>query len=324
MDILIVDDQRTTGLALTWILAKLGHTPRLVSSGEEALELIERGDWRVVITDWIMPGMDGLELCRRIRARGGRPYIYIIVLTGLTGRDRRLEALEAGPDDFLTKPVDPDELALRLAIGRRILDVQAELEEKNALLSEMACTDPLTGLANRRGLRAALDRLLGRPGQSAPLSILALDVDHFKSYNDEFGHFEGDEVLRRVAGILRSSVRGQDDLVARTGGEEFMVVLPGADAEASVHVAEALRRAIATYPWSSRPITVSVGAASSGRSSETPDVSSLMTDADRALYHSKRTGRDRVTHSAQLMPEEPPEAQLRWLPSQEPCAVLAR
>jgi two-component system cell cycle response regulator len=295
MDILIVDDQRTTGLALAWTLARQCHIPRLVTSGDEAWDLIERGDWRMVITDWVMPGMDGLELCRRIRARHGQPYIYTIVLTGMTGRENRLEALKAGPDDFLTKPVDADELAVRIAIARRILGVQSELEEKNALLSEMASTDPLTGLANRRGLRTAMEALTSPAGREAPLSVLAIDVDLFKSYNDVFGHSAGDEVLRRVAATLRSSVRG-DDLVARTGGEEFLVVLPEAGADAAVRVAESLRLALASHPWMDRSITVSIGVATAHSTWEPPAVPDLVKAADRALYHSKRTGRDRVTH----------------------------
>jgi diguanylate cyclase (GGDEF)-like protein len=314
MDILIVDDQRTTGLASAWSLARLGHKPRLVTSGEEAWGLIERGNWRMVITDWVMPGIDGLELCRRIRSRPDRPYIYTIVLTGRTAREDRLEALKSGPDDFLTKPVDADELALRIAIARRILDVQSELEQKNALLGELASTDPLTGLANRRGLRTSMEDLSCRLGTEAPLSVLAIDVDHFKAYNDDFGHSAGDAILRRVAAVLLA-LAPNDSQVARTGGEEFVVLLPGAGVEAAGEVAESLRLAIASSPWTPRAVTVSVGVATAQPTWSATDLSGLMDHADRALYHSKRTGRDRVTHLFELGDAGPREARSRRGPS---------
>src|SRR5690242_18742036 len=152
MNVLIVEDQQSSGLALSSTLTRLGHQPRLITSGAAAWDLIDREDWRLIITDWIMPDVDGLELCRRIRARRGRPYNYVIMLTSRTDALDRLEGLKAGADDFLTKPVSEAELALRLVIAQRILNVQAELEEKNARLEAMASTDPLTGLANRRRL----------------------------------------------------------------------------------------------------------------------------------------------------------------------------
>jgi diguanylate cyclase (GGDEF)-like protein len=316
MDILIVDDQRTTGLALAWTLARLGHEPRLATSGEEAWDLIKQGVWRMVITDWVMPGIDGLELCRRIRSRRSEPYIYTIVLTGRTAREDRLEALKSGPDDFLTKPVDPDELALRIAIARRILDVQAELEQKNVLLGELASTDPLTGLANRRGLRSAIEGLACRVGAEGPLSVLAIDVDHFKAYNDAFGHAAGDATLRRVAAILLA-LAPNDALVARTGGEEFVVLLPEVNPDAAVDIAESLRVGIASSPWTPRAITISVGIATAHPTWDAPDLLGLMQDADRALYHSKRTGRDRVTHLYDLGDRGSPGAWFEHGPSHD-------
>jgi diguanylate cyclase (GGDEF)-like protein len=276
----------------------------------------------MVITDWVMPGMDGLELCRRIRSRRGRPYVYTIVLTGRTAREDRLEALKSGPDEFLTKPVDSDELALRVAIARRILDVQAELEEKNALLGELASTDPLTGLSNRRGLRSAIEALGSRLGAQVPLSVLAIDVDHFKAYNDAFGHAAGDATLRRVAAILLA-LAPNDALVARTGGEEFLVLLPEAGADAAVEVAESLRLGLASSPWTPRAITISVGVATTQPSWDPPDLSGLMEDADRALYYSKRTGRDRVTHLYELGDGGSPGAWFERGSSHDDCPALS-
>jgi two-component system chemotaxis response regulator CheY len=299
MDILVVDDQMTLGLALSLTLSQLGHQPRLVSSGHAAWDLIEREDWRLVITDWIMPEMDGLELCRRIRARQNKPYNYVIMLTCRTDRNDRLAALAAGADDFLAKPVDEDELRIRLTIARRILGVQADLEEKNARLSEQANTDPLTGLANRRQFHKGIELALSQVRRGVPCSVLVLDIDHFKSYNDSFGHAAGDEVLCTVAEILQQNTR-PTDLVARMGGEEFVVVLTGAGPYQALITADRLRRTIATHAWRSRPVTASFGIASASLPEEACAVADLLEKADRALYHSKHSGRNRVTRFSAL------------------------
>jgi two-component system, cell cycle response regulator len=298
MRILVVDDQKTLGLALSGTLARLGHQPTLITSGIAALELINREDWRLVMTDWMMPEMDGPELCRKIRATRRHPYAYIIMVTGRTDRLDRLQGLAAGADDFLTKPVDEEELAVRLAIAERILGVQAELEEKNSLLQDMANLDPLTGLANRRRLSEGIDAAVAKAAVCTPLSVLAIDVDHFKSYNDEFGHLAGDDVLRTVAATLRANTRS-GDLVARVGGEEFIVLLPGVDTRVAVEIAESLRASIASQDWPHRLVTASFGVATAGNSNEMADISGLLGAADRALYQSKETGRNCVTHAAE-------------------------
>jgi diguanylate cyclase (GGDEF)-like protein len=296
MRILIVEDQMTLGLALSRTLTRLGYEPRLVNTGSEAWNLIAGEDWRLVITDWMMPDVDGLELCRRIRARQGGSYTFVIMLTGRTDRGDRLMALETGADDFLTKPLDEDELAIRLVIARRILSVQVELEEKYAQLKELAGTDPLTGLANRRQLTQAMEAALSQARRGTPAAIVALDIDHFKSYNDSFGHAAGDEVLRRFADILRAGTR-RHDLVVRTGGEEFVIVLPGAGSNEALVLAERLRGTIAAQIWPARPVTASFGVTVVTDSTKISSPADLLDAADRALYHSKRTGRNRVTHS---------------------------
>jgi diguanylate cyclase (GGDEF)-like protein len=303
MKILIIDDQKPVGLAQAWTLKRLGHDPRLVTSAREAWDLIERCDWRLVITDWMMPELDGLELCRRIRHRHGKPYTYIIILTGRTSRENRLEALAAGADDFLTKPVDQEELAVRLVIASRILDVQAELEEKNARLHEIARTDPLTGLANRRRLCEAMEAEASGVGKGKPYSIAMVDIDSFKAYNDEFGHLAGDDALCNIAQALRTEMRA-GDLIARYGGEEFALLLSATDESKAVETCERLRRAIASWAWPARQFTASFGIETAYPAAQMADVEAMLAAADRALYYSKRTGRDRVTHRRDLPPSD--------------------
>jgi two-component system chemotaxis response regulator CheY len=293
MKILIVDDQKTTGLALSQILEAHGHDTRLITSGADAWDAITSEDWRLILTDWVMPDMDGLELCRRIRGRVGDPYRYVIMVTAHSERTQRLEGLEAGADDFLTKPVDEEELLVRLAIARRILAVQADLEEKNRCLAELADTDPLTGLANRRRLTRITG---GRPadGPLSSLSVVSLDIDHFKSYNDKFGHTAGDKVLRIVSRLLRSGTR-PDDLVARTGGEEFVIVMPRTGSDEAVAIAERLRCSIAEFQWPLRKVTASLGVATVRGPLSSVSYSVALEAADRAVYGSKAAGRNRVT-----------------------------
>jgi len=300
MKILVVEDQIASGLALGWTLEQLGHEPRIVTSGTAAWDLLAAGDWRLVITDWMMPDLDGLDLCRRIRARHDAPYTYVILLTARDRHEDRLEGLATGADDFLTKPVNEEELAVRLAIACRILDVQIRMEELNGRLAEMATTDPLTGLANRRVLRESLETavsLAKRP--NSPCSVIMIDIDHFKVFNDTFGHPAGDAALRAVADALRSELR-TSDLVVRYGGEEFVVLLLATDAAGALVAAERLRAAIATRISPSLPLTASFGIATAPLSKLDFGIEDLMDAADRALYFSKQSGRNRVTHHRDL------------------------
>jgi len=295
LKILVAEDQAIAALVLRRTLEKLGHEVTVAPNGEEAWQIIQRGDGpSILISDWMMPGLDGPELCRRIRAQGGLNYTYVILLTARDRRSDRIEGLRAGADDFLVKPPDADELAVRLEIARRILGVQAELVRLNRTLEGLATTDSLTGLSNRRQFDAALGTAFSfAQRQKIPLSLLIIDVDHFKSYNDEFGHTAGDEILRTVAAILRDGMR-EHDTVARYGGEEFAVLMPATNALDCRNPAERLRTAVADYHWPFRPVTVSIGAAST--STATPSVSALVEAADQALYRSKRAGRNRLTH----------------------------
>jgi diguanylate cyclase (GGDEF)-like protein len=236
------------------------------------------------------------------------------MLTARHSRLERLQALEAGADDLLAKPLDRAELLARINIGRRIFTMQeqlrsrsaelerihAELEQKNLRLVEIASRDGLTGLRNHRHFREALEKQLSMANRlGIPLSVLMIDVDQFKAFNDSYGHPAGDDVLVEVARLLRSSVRDHD-VVARYGGEEFAVLSPGTDERASRSMAERLRQAIARYDWPLRSITISLGASTLDRAGE--KASDLMEMADRSLYQSKAAGRNRVTHARDLSP----------------------
>ena len=312
MQILIAEDDRVSALKLRRSLEKMGHQVEVAEDGLQAWSMVNSVETSLLISDWMMPGLDGLELCRRIRGRTDSLYTYVILLTSRDSREDRLEGLQAGADDFLAKPLDMGELVARLNVARRILTMQGELrahadqlaqmqrvlEAQNHALAELATTDALTGLKNRRHFFEAIVAGLALAGRDGlPVSVAMLDVDHFKSFNDTYGHPAGDEVLRRVASSLRSAVRAHD-LVARYGGEEFIVLMPSTDAGGAMQVAERLRAAVAAGPWADRPITASIGVATA--TVPTTDAAALVDAADRALYRSKQAGRDRATHAEEI------------------------
>ena len=217
MRILLVEDEEVTAAALRGIVASLGHQVTVAADGTSAWRLLQEGHIPVVLSDWMMPGLDGLSLCRHIRGLGDSPYTYIILLSVRDRRADRMEGLRAGADDFLVKPVEAEELAVRLEIARRILSVQERLERQNASLTELATTDDLTGLVNRREFRRALVLNFAlAERQGLPLSLILFDIDHFKDFNDTFGHPAGDEALprsprscaRRAANTSRSPDSG--------------------------------------------------------------------------------------------------------------------
>ncbi len=294
MKILIAEDQPTSALLLQRLLERLGHDVIVATDGLAAWHAVEASRFPIVISDWVMPGLDGLDLCRRVRGQAHRPYSYLILLTSKQGQEERLEGLRAGADDFLVKPPHADELAVRLEIAHRILAVQDELERRNRLLIDLAHSDELTGVANRRRFRELLEVDFAVATESSlPLSLLMIDVDRFKDYNDSFGHPSGDDLLKQVAGLLRDEV-GKRGSVARYGGEEFVVLLPDSGQDAATRLADAIRARIADHPWPLRSVTASFGIATTGAATTRPDL--LVGQADQALYRSKRAGRDRVTH----------------------------
>jgi diguanylate cyclase (GGDEF)-like protein len=302
MKILIAEDQPLSALYLRRTLEKMGHEAVAVPDGEQAWQFVRDGYARVLISDWMMPHLDGPELCRRIRASRNDHYTYIILLTSRDCRRDRLKGLRAGADDFLIKPPDADELAVRLEIAERILVVHEQLAQQNARLAELAAIDDLTGTKNRRRFREDLDLLVAQAiRMGTPLSLVILDIDHFKIYNDTHGHPAGDALLKWVGMTLRSAVRSHD-VVARYGGEEFVVLLPATNANEAVEVAERLRLAVSLGPPSEFAVTASFGVATLGPATPTP--SALVEHADQALYRSKHAGRDQITHYQEGSPRE--------------------
>jgi two-component system cell cycle response regulator len=294
MRILIAEDQPPAALYLRRTLERMGHEATVAPDGEQAWQIIQQGDGPLLISDWMMPNLDGPDLCRRIRSADRGRYTYIILLTSRDRREDRLEGLRAGADDFLIKPPDPDELAVRLEIAGRIMAVHEQLARQNERLAELAAIDELTGTKNRRRFREDLELLFAQVDRlGSPLSLIMLDLDHFKEYNDAFGHPAGDEVLQWVGSTLRTAVRGHD-IVARFGGEEFVMLLPATGADEALDVAERLRSAIACGLGPHRKVTASLGVGTAGPG--TPSPAALVDQADRAMYQSKQAGRNQITH----------------------------
>jgi two-component system, cell cycle response regulator len=298
MRILVAEDDPVSRRLLETRLSRWGYQTTSTSNGEEAWSCLQQEDApHLVILDWMMPGMDGIEVCRNVRVRGGEPYTYIILLTAKDSKDDVIRGLEAGADDYLTKPVNAHELEVRLRAGRRIVDLQSELIRAREDLRIQATHDALTGLWNRAAIRDILCRQISRVRrESAPLCISVADIDHFKDINDTLGHGTGDIVLREAAQRLSAAIR-QYDFIGRYGGEEFLVVLPGCDENVALKQAERMRASLSEtpvlLPEGSVTITISLGITSLV-DSDTEDVENLLHAADRALYRAKGEGRNCV------------------------------
>jgi two-component system, cell cycle response regulator len=303
MQALVVDDSVVYRKLIGDHLRNWEFGVTLAVNGREAWQVLEQaGSPKLVLLDWVLPDLDGIELCRRIRdARSKSAYVYIILLTGKDGRQDMLEAMRAGADDYLSKPFDELELKARLMVGKRILELQEELVSARESMRHAATHDSLTGLLNRGEIVNTLERELERGRRDAhPLSLVLGDIDHFKKVNDTHGHLLGDEVLREVSRRLRQQLRVYDS-VGRYGGEEFLMVLPNCDLGSALERAEQLRATIATTPVDLSgkpcPITMSMGVAVS--SSEGKDqAEALLNLADAGLYAAKDNGRNQVGHFA--------------------------
>jgi len=283
-------------LAERWIKA-WGYETVVVSDGEAALAQLKRDpSIQLAVLDWMMPGLSGIDVCQAVRASITDRYVYMVLLTGKGESGDSVEGLDAGADDYVTKPCNPRELEARLRAGKRIVELERTLVRVQEQLSHEASHDALTGLYNRRAILEELERELMRGGRnSQPLSLILCDIDHFKNINDTYGHPAGDEVLRAIPGLFTSALRGYDR-TGRYGGEEFLIVLSNCAEKAAENAAERVRRSVAAKPIliSGRelPVTLSLGIASSEAAHE--GVASLIKAADRALYRAKRGGRNRA------------------------------
>ena len=264
MRVLIAEDDPVSRRLLEVFLAKWGYQVVVAEDGDQAWGILQQPDSpRLVVLDWMMPGLSGPELCRQIRSQGQEPYTYVLLLTARSQKQDLIAGMEAGADDYLTKPFDAQELNVRLRAGRRILELQAELVAAREALREQATRDALTWLWNRSAIMEILGRELAKAEREASaVGLIMADLDHFKRINDTWGHIAGDAVLREAARRLQASVRVYD-AVGRYGGEEFLIVIPGATSSAAVHLGERLRFAINREPVRlcdrSLSITLSLG-----------------------------------------------------------------
>jgi diguanylate cyclase (GGDEF)-like protein len=313
MKILAAEDNPVFQSMLRTMLMKWGYDVTIARDGVEAWQALQSQDSpRLAILDWMMPGMDGVEVCRRVRAADREPYIYILLLTARTDSQDLVEGMDAGADDYLTKPFNAHELRVRLRAGRRILDLQEELLQAREALREQATHDSLTGLLNRAAILETLHNELSRSRrESQPVALLMVDLDRFKLINDTHGHLAGDAVLREAARRMKAAVR-RYDAIGRYGGEEFLIVLPGCEADAARVQAERVREAVAAGPFAavaqSIAVTCSIGVSCRARPSLS-DTDPLVRDADMALYAAKDHGRNRVEACASpaVLPEELPD-----------------
>ena len=298
--ILLVDDEPTQRLIMARLLKRAGYLVETAGNGLEALAKIDSGDFQLMITDWEMPEMDGIALCSALRASQSRGYIYTILLTARDAIEHVVTGLQAGADDYLTKPVIEPELIARLNTGKRIVTLERSLRSANEENRRLSITDPLTGAYNRRYLMEQLPREIERAARyGRHLSVVMCDVDHFKKINDTHGHLIGDEVLKWFVTNLQKSVRACD-WVARYGGEEFVAVLPETNVLNAGAAAENLRQGLRAVPFMLEsvtfPVTASFGA--SGWKELVPagaTLDALMGKCDAGVYASKAAGRDRVT-----------------------------
>jgi two-component system, cell cycle response regulator len=312
--ILLAEDDPVTRMLMTRFLKKAGYEVDAVANGSEALDRMTRRYYPMLVTDWEMPEMDGVALCKAVRNLQMDGYVYALLLTARDSKEHIIAGLEAGADDYLIKPVHEPELIARLNAGRRILNLEHSLRVANQRNRILSITDALTGTYNRRYLMEQLPRELERCRRYAyPLSVLMCDIDHFKQINDSCGHAAGDDVLQQFAARAQKSIRSNSDWIARYGGEEFLIVLPETGYEGAVAVAEKIRSVVASTPFATRmgepKVTASFGAASTGPSG--PDiglkVDALIRAADECLYRSKQEGRDR-TIGHELVVEMPLQA----------------
>jgi two-component system, cell cycle response regulator len=300
--ILVAEDSKVYRHLISSCLKEWDFNFKLANDGKAALELLESA-WAptLAILDWVLPGMTGLELCQRIRSRlANEQYVYTIVLTAKNHPNDLLAAMDAGADDYLSKPFDPPELKARLLAGRRIILLQRELISARESLRFAATHDAMTGLLNRVEIISFLRREISRGRrEKRPVGIVLIDLDHFKNVNDTYGHSAGDAVLQESARRFRAGLREYDG-VGRYGGEEFLLVMPGCDLETTVQRAKVIRQMIekdtVVAPQGNISVTVSMGVTVADFVQDV-SIETLLETADEALYRAKNNGRNRVEYN---------------------------
>ena len=307
MRILIADDDATSRLVLKATASKLGHECLLATDGSSAWDLLSSQGFDVLLTDWMMPGLNGPQLCRRVREETVGRYIYIVLITGEERPEQILEGMGAGADDYLIKPVDPFSLQTRLVaaervtiLHRQVADFRTQLEEANVELLKQSLTDPLTKLGNRRRMEEDLLRTHSRAMRvERPYGVALFDIDHFKLYNDHYGHLAGDEALRQVAQCLENMTRAGES-VYRYGGEEFLLLLPDCGVDDPQLAAERIchsvtDRAMVHTARPTRPFLVTIsGGVTHWKPGSRLSIAELLKEADEALFQAKSEGRNRV------------------------------
>ena len=298
--ILVVEDDPLSFQLIEAKLQSLGHLVTSAVNGREALDLIKRGIFPILITDLNMPLMDGFELCRAVRAQKLPGYVYITIITSLDTRDGVINGLQAGADEYLTKPINPAELEARLNTGKRILALERSLRKANEEIRLLSISDPLTKVFNRAYLSVRLSEEIDRAQRyKRPISIIMCDIDHFKKINDSLGHQAGDVVLERFTRLLKGLIRPKIDCLARYGGEEFIIILPETNFSGAEIMAARLHKNVNEMKIllddEDLSITASFGVCGTTTTPSpiiTPD--SLIKQADDLMYQAKKEGRNRV------------------------------
>ena len=298
MKVLVADDEVVSRRLVETSVRRWGYDAVVARDGLEASQILHSPDApKLAILDWLMPGLDGIELCRELSDADGDDYTYILLLTRKRNRSDVVQGLEAGADDYIIKPFDPQELKVRLHTGKRILCLLEQLKAARETLRDLAAHDPLTGLWNHSSIIDLLVNEIDRAErQGTYVGVALVDLDHFKSINDAHGHLVGDRVLHEAAQVMSRTIRPYD-AVGRLGGEEFLVVLPGCDQINAVGHAERLRLALhriaVNTPLGPVHFTASIGVAVVGPENRS-DARTAIQNADSAMYVAKRAGRDRV------------------------------
>jgi two-component system, cell cycle response regulator len=310
--ILVVDDHPDNLEIINARLSSRGYQVQTATNGQEALDLVRADPPHLILLDVMMPLLDGYEVSRQIKRDPGLPYVPIILVTARDSTEDKVEGLDAGADDYLTKPINFPELEARVRSMLRIKKLQDELDLKNRELEvanrklrKLSITDGLTGLFNHRHVHEQLLEEFERSRRSDdPMAVVMMDLDRFKQVNDTYGHPTGDVILYETAQILKDTAR-EIDMVGRYGGEEFMAILPGTDESEAVRFAERVRERVHEHVFRDEAtevrMTTSAGVASfPGTGIATPD--DLIKQADQALYHAKANGRNRVVPSSEILP----------------------